>query len=135
MDRDIVVLKYPNSSYKSRATYSKRSKILANFFFRRHVGHPVHFHVGHHVYLHVSHHVVHHNVVLALCEGSEMCLKNHFFLGKNVTFFLQKKVTFFTKKKLLLFTKKSYFFLQKKVTFFCKKKYFSHPPRRQSARY
>ena len=101
-----------NLSTSMSATMS--ISILADFFFSRHVGHPVHFHVGHHVYLHVSHHVSHHNVVSALCEGSEMCLKSHFFY--------KKKLLFFRKKKLLFFTKKSYFLLQKKVTFFCKKK-------------
>ena len=36
------------------------------------VDHIIHLHVGHHVHLHVDHQVGHHNVVLTLCEGSEM---------------------------------------------------------------
>ena len=52
-------------------------------------------------------HNVNHNVVSALCEGSEMCLKKSLFFTKKSYFFLQKKVTFFYKKKLLFFAKKS----------------------------
>ena len=49
---------------------------LLLIFVSRPVGLLVHFHVSQHVHLHVDHHVSHnvghHDVILTLCEGSEM---------------------------------------------------------------
>ena len=73
-------LMFMSMSILKKKLSATMSVTMSTFFFSFFIGHHVCHLVGHHVHLHIGQnvhlHVGHHNVVLTLCEVSEMLTQN-----------------------------------------------------------